>query len=218
MIDKVVGSFEAALAGLVDGMTVHIGGFTDRAAPILLVEAVLDTGAKELTVVANGAGAGDRGLARLVREKRVTKVVCSFPTGSLAAREAIQEGRLELEVCPQGSLVERIRAAGAGLGGILTPTGVGTELGDGKTVLEVDGRPVLLERPLKADFALIGAWRADRWGNLAYRYARRDFNPYMAMAATCTVVQVAELVREGIPATDVHTPGIFVQRVIQVSG
>ncbi len=217
VINKIVDSFDAALAGLADGMTVLIGGFTDGGAPIELVEAVMTTGAKDLTVVANGAGAGEKGLALLIRNRRVRKVICSFPTGSVAAREAIEAGHLELEVSPQGTMVERMRAAGAGLGGVLTPTGLGTEFAAGKPIYELDGRQFVVERPIHADFALIRAWKADRWGNLVYRYAQQNFNPAMAMAAACTVVQVDNLEGpDGVEPMQVHTPGIFVKRVLHV--
>jgi len=217
VIDKIVGSVREAVAGIADGMTVLIGGFTDVGAPFQLLDGLYETGAKNLTVVANGAGAGERGLAVLVREGRVRKIICSFPTGSVAARDAIARGELELEVTPQGTMTERMRAAGAGLGGVLTPTGLGTELGEGKPVYELDGKAYLVERPIHADFALIRAWKADRWGNVAYRYAQRNFNPVMAMAASCTVVQVDELVDgQGLAPMEVDTPGIFVHRVVRV--
>lgn len=219
MIDKVVPSMEAALAGLTDGMVVMVGGFSDTGAPKELVEAVLETTARQLTIISNGVGRGDHGLAALIRSGRVERIICSFPTTPQndALREALDKGGLELEVCPQGSIAERIRAAGAGLGGVLTPTGVGTDLAAGKPVYELDGRQFLVERPLQADFALIRAWRADRLGNLVYRYAQRNFNPLMAMAARCTVAQTDHIVApEEIDAMFMHTPGIFVKRVVHV--
>lgn len=220
MIDKVVHSLAEAVAGLADGMSLLIGGFGDSGLPTALVDAVVETGASDLTIVSNNAGQGDRGIAALILKQRVRRVICSFPTAPRndAIRDAVRKGEVELEVCPQGSLAERIRAAGAGLGGLLTPTGLGSSLQDDKPVYELDGRSWVVERPIHADFALIQAWKGDRWGNLVYRYAQQNFNPVMAMAATCTVVQVDEVVELGaLGPMDIHTPGIFVQRVVRVS-
>ncbi len=219
MINKIVPSLEAAVTGLKDGMVVMIGGFDDGGSPRELSEAVLGTEARLLTVISNGAGMADHGLAALIRRGRVARLICSFPTTPQndALREALERGELELEVCPQGSLAERMRAAGAGLGGVLTPTGLDTELAAGKPVYELDGRKYLVERPLRADFALIRAWQADRLGNLVYRHAQRNFNPLMAMAADCTVVQTDSIVEPGqIDAMSIHTPGIFVKRVVHI--
>jgi 3-oxoadipate CoA-transferase alpha subunit len=217
MINKVVPSFAAAIDGLKDGMAVMIGGFNAGGAPRELVESILDTPARDLTVICNGAGMGKQGLAALILNGRVRRLICSFPTTPQndAFREAYGKGELELEICPQGSLAERMRAAGAGLGGVLTPTGLGTELAQGKPIYELDGRQFIVERPLSADFALIRAWRADRLGNLVYRYAQRNFNPLMAMAARCTVVHAERLVEPGeLEPMQIHTPGIFVHRIV----
>ncbi|MDE3076886.1 MAG: 3-oxoacid CoA-transferase subunit A [Chloroflexota bacterium] len=219
MIDKVVASTEAGLEGLADGMTILVGGFNDAGMPKELLKAALDTGARGLTVVANGAGMGDQGLAALILNHRVGHVICSFPSTPRndAIRDAVDRQEVVLEVCPQGSVAERMRAAGAGLGGVLTPTGVGTELAQGKPVYELDGRTFLVERPIHGDFALIRAWRADRMGNLLYRYAQRNFNHVMAMAAACTVVQADHIDEPGaIEPMAIHTPGIYVKRVVQV--
>lgn len=219
MVNKVVSSLEEAMADLTDGMTVMVGGFGEAGAPLVLLKAALDTGARDLTIIANNAGRDEIGIAALILGKRVRKVICSFPNyqGNDAIRNAVERGEVELELCPQGSLSERIRAGGAGLGGVLTPTGIGTPLEFDKPVYEIDGRRYLLERPLHADFALIHAWKGDRWGNLVYRYAQRNFNPVMAMAAECAVAQVDEVVElGGMDPIDVHTPGIFVKRVVQV--
>ena len=219
MVNKIVSSIEETVADLTDGMTVMVGGFGESGTPLALLKAALDTGARDLTIISNNAGREDLGIAALILGKRVRRIICSFPNykGNDAIRDAVQRGEVELELCPQGSLSERIRAGGAGLGGVLTPTGIGTPLEFGKPVYEIDGRRYLLERPLHADFALIQAWKADRWGNLVYRYAQRNFNPLMAMAAKCTAAQVDELVElGGIDPIHVHTPGIFVARVVQV--
>jgi 3-oxoadipate CoA-transferase alpha subunit len=217
MIDKRVPSLEQALAGLVDGVTIMVGGFGGSGTPSALVDAVLDTGVRDLTIISNNAGRGETGVAGLILQRRVRRIICTFPVGhgSEAVRQALENGELELEVCPQGTFAERIRAAGAGLGGVLTPTGLGTELAEGKPVYELDGRHYLVERPLRAEFALVQAWKADRWGNLVYRYAQQNFNPLMAMAAKCTVAEVDELVELGhLEPAAIHTPGIFVSRVV----
>jgi 3-oxoadipate CoA-transferase alpha subunit len=219
MIDKTVPSLEVAVQGLEDGMVVMVGGFGDSGTPHELLNAVLGRGCKDLTIVSNNAGDGDRGIAALILHHRVRKVICSFPTTAhnYAVREAVERGEVELELRPQGTLAECIRAGGAGLGGVLTPTGLGTELAEGKPVIELDGRQYLVERPLRADFALVRGWRADRWGNVVYRYAQQNFNPLMAMAARCTVVQVDHVHEVGeIDPMQVHTPGIFVDRVVRV--
>lgn len=217
MIDKVVASPEEGVAGLSDGMTVLVGGFNDTGSPYPLLRAGLATGAKDLTVVHNGAGIGEDGLGAWLKQGRVRHIICSFPTTPRndALREKVGEGFTRLEVCPQGTIAERLRAGGSGLGGVLTPTGVGTELAEGKPIYELDGRQYVVERPIKGDFALIRGWRADRLGNVQYHWAQRNFNHVMAMAARMTVVQVEEIVEPGeISPMDVHTPGIFVQRVV----
>ena len=217
MINKIVGSLAEAVRDVPNGATILLGGFAGAGYPMELIDALVAQGARDLTMVANHAGRGDTDYAALILQKRVKRVVCSFPgpQGSWVFQKMYEAGEVELELVPQGTLAERLRAGGAGLGGILTPVGVGTELAAGKQVMRVDGRDYLLELPLRGDFALVRAHRADRWGNLVYRKAGRNFNPVMAMAGRVTVAQVDEIVELGaIPAEDVHTPGIFVDRVV----
>ena len=220
MIDKIVASCQAALADVPDGATVMIGGFGTAGLPNELTEALLAQGARELVIVNNNAGNGDRGLAALLAAKRVRKVVCSYPrqADSHHFDALYRAGQIELELVPQGNLAERIRAAGAGIGGFFTPTGYGTELAKGKETREIDGRGYVLEAPIHADFALIKAERGDRWGNLTYRMTARNFGPVMAMAAKVTVASVHEVVELGsLDPEAVVTPGIFVQRVVQIA-
>ncbi|RVT52513.1 3-oxoacid CoA-transferase subunit A [Rubrivivax albus] len=219
MIDKIVSTPAEALADVRDGATVMIGGFGTAGLPDELVEALIDQGARDLTVVNNNAGNGDGGLAALIGAGRVRKIVCSFPrqVDSWHFDRAYREGRIELELVPQGNLAERIRAAGAGIGGFFTPTGYGTALAEGKETRFLDGRWQVFETPLHADVALIKAERGDRFGNLTYRMTARNFGPIMAMAARCTVATVHELVEPGaLDPEGVVTPGIFVQRVVPV--
>jgi 3-oxoadipate CoA-transferase, alpha subunit len=219
MIDKIVPSVEAALAGVPDGATVMIGGFGGAGQPGELIDALIAQGAKDLTIVNNNAGNGETGLAALLKAGRVRKIICSFPrqVDSQVFDALYRAGRLELELVPQGNLAERIRAAGAGIGGFFTPTGYGTELAKGKETREIDGRMYVLESPIHADVALIKAERGDRWGNLVYRKTARNFGPVMAMAARLTVASVHEVVALGeLDPEIVVTPGIFVQRVVQV--
>ena len=219
MIDKTVATPELAVAGIHDGATVMIGGFGNAGMPSALIDALLAQGARELTIVNNNAGNGETGLAALLKAKRVRKIVCSFPrqADSKVFDALYRNGQVELELVPQGNLAERIRAAGAGIGGFFTPTGYGTQLAEGKETREIDGRHYVLELPLHADFALIKADRGDRWGNLVYRKTARNFGPLMAMAARCAIVQVREVVALGeLDPEAVVTPGIFVQRVVAV--
>ena len=219
MINKIVDSVQAALADVQDGATVMIGGFGTAGLPNDLIEALLAQGAGELTIVNNNAGNGDTGLATLLAAKRVRKIICSFPrqADSHHFDALYRSGRIELELVPQGNLAERIRAAGAGIGGFYTPTGYGTELAKGKETRVIDGRGYVLEAPIHADFALIKAERGDRWGNLVYRMAARNFGPVMAMAAKVTVATVHEVVELGsLDPEAVVTPGLFVQRVVKV--
>jgi 3-oxoadipate CoA-transferase alpha subunit len=219
MINKLFDSSEAALADVPDGATVMIGGFGTAGLPNELVEALLAQGARELTVVNNNAGNGDTGLAALIAAGRVRKIICSFPrqADSHHFDRAFRAGTLELELVPQGNLAERIRAAGAGIGGFFTPTGYGTELAQGKETRVIDGRGHVLEAPIHADFALIKAERGDRWGNLVYRMTARNFGPVMAMAARVTVASVHEVVElGGLDPEAVVTPGLFVQRVVRI--
>jgi 3-oxoadipate CoA-transferase alpha subunit len=220
MIDKIVDSCEAAVADVPDGATVMIGGFGTAGLPNELTEALIAQGARELTIVNNNAGNGDSGLAALIAKGRVRKIICSFPrqVDSHHFDREYRAGRLELELVPQGNLAERIRAAGAGIGGFFTPTGYGTELARGKETREIDGRGYVFETPIHADFALIKAERGDRWGNLTYRMTARNFGPVMAMAARVTVATVHEVAALGaLDPEAIVTPGIFVQRVVPIA-
>ncbi len=217
MIDKTCVSVEAAVADIENGATVMIGGFGAAGMPDELIDGLIQRGVGDLTIISNNAGNGETGLAALMREKRVRKIICSFPRQAdshhFDARYKSKE--IELELVPQGNLAARIEAAGAGLGGIFTPTGFGTRLAEGKEVRRIDGKNYVFETPIHADFALIKARLADRWGNLVYRKAARNFGPIMAMAAKCAIVQVDEIVPlGGLDPETVVTPGIFVQRVV----
>jgi 3-oxoadipate CoA-transferase alpha subunit len=208
-----------AVAGIADGSTVMIGGFGSAGQPVALIEALIDSGPRDLTVVNNNAGNGDRGLAALIRAGRVSKIICSFPrqSDSYCFDEKYRAGEIELELVAQGNLAERIRAAGAGIGAFFTPTGYGTTLAEGKEVREIDGRHHVLEHPIRADVALIAARAADRAGNLVYRKTARNFGPIMATAATLTVVQVQEIRPVGgIDPEHVVTPSIYVDRVTSI--
>ena len=208
---------DEAVAGVEDGSTVLVGGFGMAGMPVDLIDALIRQGATGLTVVSNNAGNGDTGLAALLAKGRVRKMVCSFPrqSDSWVFDGLYREGRIELEVVPQGNLAERMRAAGAGIGAFFSPTGVGTPLAEGKETREIDGRTYVLEHPIKGDVALIRAHRADRAGNLVYRKTARNFGPVMATAATTVVAQVHELVEiGGIDPEVVVTPGIYVDRVV----
>ncbi|MEF9907131.1 3-oxoacid CoA-transferase subunit A [Streptomyces sp. P9-A2] len=209
---------DEAVAGIEDGSTVLVGGFGMAGMPVDLIDALIRQGAKDLTVVSNNAGNGDTGLAALLAKGRVRKVICSFPrqADSWVFDGLYREGRIELEVVPQGNLAERMRAAGAGIGAFFCPTGVGTLLTEGKETREIDGRTYVLEYPIKGDVALIGAHRADRMGNLVYRKTARNFGPVMATAATTVIAQVREIVETGdIDPETVVTPGIYVDRVVK---
>jgi 3-oxoadipate CoA-transferase alpha subunit len=220
MIDKFIASAAEALADVADGATVMIGGFGNAGMPAELIDALIAQGAKKLTVVNNNAGNADAGLAALIGAKRVRKIICSFPrqTDSWHFDKAYRAGELELELVPQGTLAERIRAAGAGIGAFYTPTAFGTRLAESKESRRIGERDYVLEYPIHADYALIKADRADRWGNLTYRMTARNFGPIMAAAAKCTVVQVRETVQLGeLDPEAVVTPGIFVQRVVRIA-
>jgi len=220
MIDKTVPSVEAALEGVRDGSTVMIGGFGGAGQPNELIDALIAQGAKDLVVVNNNAGNGETGLAALLKAGRVRKIICSFPrqVDSQVFDGLYRSGQLELELVPQGNLAERIRAAGAGIGGFFTPTGYGTELAKGKETREIGGRMYVLETPIHADVALIKAERGDRWGNLVYRKTARNFGPIMAMAAKLTIASVHEIVPLGeLDPEHIVTPGIFVHRVVRVA-
>ncbi|WP_019144882.1 3-oxoacid CoA-transferase subunit A [Aeromicrobium massiliense] len=208
-----------AVDGIEDGSTVLVGGFGLAGMPFDLIEALIDQGAKDLTVVSNNAGNGEWGLAALLKAGRVRKVVCSFPrqSDSFVFDELYRAGKIELEVVPQGNLAERMRAAGAGIGAFYCPTAVGTPLAEGKEVREIDGRTYVLEMPIKGDVALISAHTADRMGNLVYRKTARNFGPVMATAATTVVAQVSEVVETGtLDPEAVVTPSIYVDRVVRV--
>jgi 3-oxoadipate CoA-transferase alpha subunit len=219
MIDKTFPTPRASVADIGNGATVMIGGFGTAGMPSELIDALIDQGAREMTIVNNNAGNGDIGLAALLKAKRVRKIICSFPrqVDSHVFDALYRAGEIELELVPQGNLAERIRAAGAGIGAFFTPTGYGTLLAEGKETREINGRHYVLEHPIHADFALIKAERGDRWGNLVYRKTARNFGPIMASAAKCTIAQVHEIVPLGALDPEVIvTPGIFVQRVVAI--
>ncbi|WP_395407089.1 3-oxoacid CoA-transferase subunit A [Pseudoduganella sp. UC29_106] len=220
MIDKTFESLERAVADIHDGATVMIGGFGNAGMPSALIDALIAQGARNLTIVNNNAGNGETGLAALLKAGRVRKIICSFPrqADSHHFDALYRAGKIELELTPQGSLAERIRAAGAGIGGFFTPTGYGTLLAEGKETRVINGRNYVLESPISADFALIKALRGDRWGNLVYRKTARNFGPIMAMAAKTTIAQVQDVVALGeLDPEVIVTPGIFVQRVVKES-
>ncbi|MDX3086667.1 MULTISPECIES: 3-oxoacid CoA-transferase subunit A [Streptomyces] len=209
---------DEAVAGIADGSTVLVGGFGLAGMPFDLIEALIRQGAGDLTVVSNNAGNGEVGLAALLKAGRVRKVICSFPrqSDSYVFDELYRAGRIELEVVPQGTLAERMRAAGAGIGGFYSPVGVGTPLAEGKETREIDGRAYVLEQPIKGDVALISAHRADPLGNLVYRKTARNFGPVMATAATTVVAQVSGIVPVGqLDPETVITPGIYVDRLVR---
>ena len=217
MINKFVSSVAAALKDVKDGATILVGGFGAVGQPDLLIEGLIEQGASDLTVVANNAGYGRVGLARLLAAGRVRRLICSYPriSGSVIFEELYRSGRLELELVPQGTLVERLRAAGAGIPAFFTPTGAGTRLVDGKETRRIGARDYVLEHALRGDVALIDAWKGDRWGNLIYRGSARNFNPVMAAAAELTIAQV----RHAAPLGDLDpeiivTPGIYVDRLV----
>jgi 3-oxoadipate CoA-transferase, alpha subunit len=218
MINKIASSMREAVASVTDGASVMITGFGDSGLPLELIDALIAHGAGDLTIISNNAGTERTGLARLLELGRVRKIICSYPksSGSVVFTELYRAGRIELELVPQGTLLERMRAAGAGLGPFFTPTGYGTLIGEGKEERIIDGKGYVLEQPLAADFALVKGHHADRWGNLTYRLAARGFGPVMCMAAEFTIAQVDEIVPLGfIPPEAVITPGIFVSRVVR---
>ncbi|CAI8884637.1 MULTISPECIES: 3-oxoacid CoA-transferase subunit A [Pseudomonas] len=219
MINKTFESVAAALDGIADGSVIMVGGFGTAGMPSQLVDGVIASGARELTIISNNAGNGEIGLAALLKAGRVAKVICSFPrqSDSYVFDELYLAGKVQLEVVPQGNLAERIRAAGSGIGAFYSPTGYGTLLAEGKETRVIDGRNYVLEMPLHADVALIKAEKGDRWGNLTFRKAARNFGPIMAMAAKTTIAQVNQIVELGeLDPEHIITPGIFVQRVVAV--
>jgi 3-oxoadipate CoA-transferase, alpha subunit len=219
MINKIVQTMAEAMAGVRDGSVVLIGGFGSIGQPNALIEGLIEQGAKDLTVVANNSGVGHVGLAALLETGRVRKIICSFPrTADPVVFEKLwREGRIELECVPQGTMAERMRAAGAGIPAFFTPTAVGTKLAAGKEERTINGRRYILEEALTGDVALVEAWEADRWGNLTYKSSARNFNPIMATAATLTIVQTQHIVELGaLDAEKIVTPGIYVERVLHV--
>lgn len=218
MIDKRVASLADAVAGIQDGATILVSGFGNAGSPVHLIEALIEQGAKDLTVVSNNAGEGDFGLAALLAAERVRKIICSYPrsSNSVVFQELYRAGKIELEISPQGTMSERMRAAGAGLGGFYTQTSVGTKLAEDKETREIDGHSYVFERPLPGDFAFLRGRYADRWGNLTYNKTGRNFAPTMAMAATTSIAQVDEILELGqLDPETIVTPGIFVQRVVK---
>jgi 3-oxoacid CoA-transferase A subunit len=217
VINKICESLRAAVADVEDGSIVMIGGFGNSGIPMQLIEALRLHGARELTIISNNAGTAEEGIASLLRDRLVRKIVCSFPrsSGSIWFERLYEEGEIELELVPQGTLAERIRAAGAGLGGVYTPTGYGTRLADNKETKVINGKGYVLETAMPADVALIKAHRGDAWGNLIYNTAGRNFNPIMATAARITIAEVNAVVEVGeLDPEHVVTPGIFVDRVV----
>jgi len=219
VINKIVDNLTSALSGIKDSSTILVSGFGNAGCPVRLLEALIDQGAKNLTIVSNNAGEGDFGLAALMKAKRVRKVICSYPrsSGSVIFEELYAQGKIELEVVPQGTLSERMRAAGAGIGGFFTPTSAGTLLGNNKETREIEGKLHVLETPLKGDVALIKAHAGDRWGNLTYNKSARNFGPTMAMAADLTIAEVKTIEELGeLSPEHIITPGIFVDRIIKL--
>ncbi|HLS43687.1 MAG TPA: 3-oxoacid CoA-transferase subunit A [Paenalcaligenes sp.] len=219
MINKICQSAAEAVAPIHDGATIMIGGFGLAGMPAQLIDALIDNGSRDLTIINNNAGNGDTGLAALLKTKRVRKIICSFPRqrDSYVFDALYHAGEIELELVPQGTLAERIRAGGAGIGGFFTPTAYGTLLADGKETREINGRHYVLEAPLTADFALIKAHQADRWGNLSYRKTARNFNPIMATAANTTIAQVSDVVELGqMDPEHIVTPSVFVKRIVAI--
>ncbi len=219
MIDKIALSVADALAETQDGATVLIGGFGTAGIPNELIDGLIEQGAKDLTVVNNNAGNGDTGLAALLKTGRVRKIICSFPrqADSYVFDALYRSGKLELELVPQGNLAERMRAAGAGIGAFFCPTGFGTPMAEGRETREIDGKPYVLEYPIRGDLALVKAERGDRWGNLNYRKAARNFGPVMAMAADRTVASVHEIAELGtMEPESIVTPGIFVHKIVKI--
>lgn len=221
MIQKIMPNVIEALKDIADGSTILISGFGDAGLPVFLLDSLMEQGAKNLTIVSNNAGSHGVGIAKLIAGGRVKKMICSFPRqpDSVAFDELYRQGKMELELVPQGTLAERIRAGGAGIGGFFTPTGFGTELAKDKECRAIDGINYVFEKAIKADYALIKAHKGDRWGNLVYHGTGRNFSPIMATAARCTIAQVNHTVELGqLDPETIVTPGIFVKRVVLVEG
>jgi 3-oxoadipate CoA-transferase, alpha subunit len=219
MINKIVQTMADAMVGIRDGAIILLGGFGNIGQPHALLDGLIEQGARDLTVVSNNAGVGRTGLARLLDLGRVRKIICSYPRTAdpVVFEELYRAGKIELEIVPQGTMAERIRAAGAGIPAFYTATAVGTKLAAGKEEREIRGRKYLLEESLHGDVALVEAWEADRWGNLTYRSSGQNFNPIMASAAKLTIVQTQHVVELGaLDPEKVMTPGIYVNRVVHV--
>ena len=215
-MNKVVANADEAIRDLQDGATILVGGFGLCGIPENLIAAVVRKGVKDLTTVSNNAGVDDFGLGLLLRNKQIRKHIGSYVGENKLLEKMVLSGELELELNPQGTLAERIRAGGAGIAAFFTPTGFGTMIAEGKETRQFDGRSYVMERALRADFAFIKAWKGDQWGNLVYRKTTRNFNPMMATAARVTIAEVEELVEVGqIDPNDVHTPSIYVKRIFQ---
>lgn len=220
MINKIVPSVRDAVADIFDGATIHIGGFGEAGSPVELIHALIDQGARNLTIVSNNAGSGNVGLAALIENRQVSKIICSFPRTAISVvfPELYRRGEIELELVPQGTLAERIRAGGAGIPAFYTPASVNTSLADGKETRVFNGKTYVMEHGLKADFALVKCHAADKYGNLVYNKTARNFGPVMCMAAQITIVQARKIVEVGqIDPECVITPGIFVKRVVEVA-
>ena len=217
-MNKVLSSVDEAVRDITDGATLMVGGFGLCGVPESLIEALARKGVKNLTTISNNAGVDDYGLGRLLYNGQIKKHIGSYVGENKAFEQMVLTGKVQLELNPQGTLAERIRAAGAGIPAFFTPTGVGTMVAEGKEVREFEGRPYLMERALHADFALIRAWKTDRWGNLVFRKTTRNFNPMMAMAARITIVEAEHIVETGeIDPDQVHVPSIYVNRIVQTS-
>ena len=214
-MNKVVGSAEEAVRDVKDGAVIMSGGFGLCGNPENLIEAIHKKGVKNLTIISNNCGTTELGLGILLKAKQVKRMVSSYVGENKEFERQFLSGELEVELNPQGTLAERIRAGGVGIGGFFTPTGVGTKIAEGKETRTIDGREYVLEEPLKADFAIVRAWKADRWGNLVFRKTARNFSPLMCMAAKTTIVEVENLVEVGqLDGDQIHVPSIFVQRIV----
>jgi 3-oxoadipate CoA-transferase, alpha subunit len=220
MINKIVSSAEDAVSGIFDGATVMIGGFGEAGSPVELIHALIDHGAKNLTIVSNNAGSGHVGLAALIENRQVKKIICSFPRTAISVvfPELYSRGEIELELVPQGTLAERIRAGGAGIPAFYTPASVHTPLAEGKEQRDFNGKSAVLEYAIQSDFSLVKCLKADKYGNLTYNKTARNFGPIMCMAAKTTIVQARQVVEPGANDPEhVITPGIFVHRVVEIS-
>lgn len=216
MSKKVYANAQSALSGVQDGMTLLVGGFGLCGIPENCIEALRQSGAKNLTCVSNNAGVDDFGLGLLLQTRQIKKMLSSYVGENATFEKQYMSGELELEFCPQGTLAERLRAGGAGIPGFYTPTGVGTKIAEGKEIRQFDGRDYILEKAIKGDFAFVKAWKGDKFGNLIYRKTARNFNPMIATAGKITVAEVEELVEVGeLDPDQIHTPGVFVQRIFQ---